>query len=272
METALPGKTIIGFTLPLTILISAISLAGIFVPGIYSEETANWTAQAVGQDIIDLLFIMPALIITAFLTYKKNKIGLLLLPGVLIYLVYTFLIYCFSVHFNRLFLLYCFTLGLSFYFLLYVFLHLIKEPVAKPVNKKIPYKSTGILFIAVSAMFYLLWLSDIVPAVIANNVPAVLNDTGLIVNPVHVIDLSIILPGAFITGILLLKKKHLGILAAPSFLFFFILMTVTIGWLAFYMLKKGVTEEAGIIYLFLFFLIIYCIALFKFIKALKPSK
>src|SRR6185295_1303389 len=100
------------------------------------------------------------------------------------------------------------------------------------VKNKVTLKLTGIYFIALSAVFYFLWLSEIVPAVINNKVPSSLIEVGLFTNPVHVIDISIFLPGMFITGILVLREKPLGYLLAPALLSFFILMDITIGWLA----------------------------------------
>jgi hypothetical protein len=45
-------------------------------------------AQAVGQDMIDLFLIVPSLIVTAIITYKKNKIAMLLWSGAVFYLIY----------------------------------------------------------------------------------------------------------------------------------------------------------------------------------------
>ena len=41
-------------------------------------------------------------------------------------------------------------------------------------------------------------------------------DSGLLINPVHVLDLAICLPAFVITGIALLKKKNLGLLAVTE--------------------------------------------------------
>ena len=113
------GKVILTSSVILSLLVIAVSLTGLLYPGFYAQETANWQAQTYGQDLIDLVLVVPTLLIAAALLFRGNKNALLVWGGAIIYLLYTFVIYCFSVHFNRLFLLYCFTLGLSFYSFLY---------------------------------------------------------------------------------------------------------------------------------------------------------
>jgi hypothetical protein len=46
--------------------------------------------------------------------------------------------------------------------------------------------------------------------------PENLLTTGLPTNPVHVIDLAIILPGIFMTGIMLIKKQPDGLSSCPG--------------------------------------------------------
>jgi len=60
-------------------------------------------------------------------------------------------------------------------------------------------------------------MAEIVPALIYNTIPNSVVETGLITNAVHVIDLSIVLPGIFITGISLLLGKSSGFILAPMF-------------------------------------------------------
>jgi hypothetical protein len=89
-------------------------------------------------------------------------------------------------------------------------------------------KPASILLIIIGILFSFLWLSEIIPALISVTIPKTLVGTGLWVNPVHVIDLSIVLPAMIITGIYLLKKKHLGRLFSAPWLIFSVLMSASI--------------------------------------------
>jgi hypothetical protein len=233
------GKIILKLSLVLAALIIFASIYGLLTPGFYSVETPNWQAQSVGQDEINLFLISPVLIITA-IAGMKNKIAFRLWSGVNLYLIYTYVIYCFDVHFNNLFIIYCLILGSSFYSFLYFLVSQINEPIANEIYNKIVIKVIAVYFLIISCLFYFLWLSEIIPAIILHTLPKSIIETSLFTNPVQVIDLSIVLPGFFLTAIFLIRKKSTGLLLLPGMLVFCILMDITIGWLT------NVTKIKGI--------------------------
>jgi len=237
---------ILASSIVLACLVILTSCAGIFIPDFYSKETANWQVQSVGQDLIDLLIVFPSLIVTAIFAYRKNNFFILLWAGVIVYLIYTFLIYCFSLHFNRLFIVYCFILGLSVYSFIYFLFSQLKQTATMEVKNPIPAKVSGIYFLIISFVFYFLWLSEIIPSILHNKTPKSVFETGLLTNPVHVIDLSVVLPGICITGILIMRKKYWGYVFAPIILSFFILMNITIGGLAVIMKIKGLQNYLSV--------------------------
>jgi hypothetical protein len=55
-----------------------------------------------------------------------------------------------------------------------------------------------------------------------------------------VIDLSIFLPAVFLTGIFVLKRKPIAFVFANILLCFFLLMDITIAWLAIKMNQAGI--------------------------------
>lgn len=247
MQPSTHRKTILAFSVPLLLLLIIASSIGLFTENFYSKETLNWQIQSVGQDMIDLFLIVPSLIITTLLIYRKKSFkSMLPWSGTLLYIVYTFIIFCFDVHFNSLFIVYCLILGLSLYAAAWSFYTLIKRNiVAESINTMIS-KATGIFFTVIAVVFYGVWLAEIIPGMIRGEIPTSLIETGLITNPVHVLDLSVFLPATFIIGILLLKKRAAAFLVTPVLLFFFILMNITIGCLALLMYKKGITEDMSL--------------------------
>jgi hypothetical protein len=232
------NKVILVLSLPLSVLIILVSCVGLLSPGFYSAETLNWQAQSVGQDMIDLFLLVPGLLITSILSYRNNRTATMAWGAVVLYLTYTFVLYCFNVHFNKLFVLYCFCLGLSFYSFMYFLLANHKAYKVQAENNTVT-RIIGIYFIVIAVLFYFLWLSEIIPAIVQNVTPKSISDTGLFTNGVQVIDLSVFLPGIFITGVFLLRKKPIGFLLTPVILGFFILMDTTIGVLAVAMKMKG---------------------------------
>ncbi len=265
------NKVILALSIPLTVLLILVSCVGLFVPGTYSTETVNWAAQAIAQDIADLFLVTPLLIIATFFAYRKSKVGILMWGGTLFYIIYTFIIYCFDVHFNSLFLFYCLTLGLSFYSFVYFLLMYFKEPVADWFNDKVPVKTVGIYIIILAALFYLLWLSEVIPAMINGKAPESIAEIGLFTNPVHAIDLSVCLPALIISGIFLLKRKTLGFLLAPVFLIFMILMDITIVVMIIVENIRGLGEDYTFMVVMSILAVISVVMLFKFLRSIKPA-
>jgi hypothetical protein len=268
-----PRLIILFLSAVIALLIIIASGGALLSRNFYFKETFNWAIQAKGQDAIDLFLITPLLIVTSILAYRKKR-AILLWSGIIFYLVYTYIIYCLAFHFNKFFIVYCITLGLSFYLFIYFLFSQVQQPAIKNnVDKKVR-KPIGIYFIAVACLFYLLWLSEIVPAVTNGVTPASLNETGLLTNPVHAIDLSVCLPALFITGLFLLRKNMIGSLLTPAMLVFCILMDVTIGTLIILMKSRGVGGDYSVAIVMFLLALISMVLLIWFMKKLEivPNK
>jgi len=211
----------------------------LFTPGFYGLESIHWQAQSIGQDMVDVALICPILLIFAFKAFHGRPLAKSIWAGTNIYLVYTFAIYTFDVHFNMLFPFYCLSLGLAFYSVVY-FLYT-EIPIATDQKEFLAntHRIIGIYFIVTSILFYILWLSDILTSIWFHILPQSISDAGLPTNPVHVIDLAIILPGMFMTGLFLLRRHPLGLTLAPAMLVFTLLMNLTIAGLTLVMLYRG---------------------------------
>lgn len=230
-----------GISVLITVLVAVASLLGIFNPQTYIKETTNWALQARGQDIGNLLAIISLLVSVYFLSKKSLKAYFVWL-GVLFYLIYAYLIYSFAAHFNFLFLVYVAILGLSIYTLIGGLLGQNHSILLKKISYNSKTKAAAILLIVIGVLFGFLWLSEIARALFTGSIPQSLVNTGLLVNPVHVIDLSVVLPGLIITGILFLKKSPLGYLFTAPWLMFSVLMGSSIIVTTIMMLLQGSRE------------------------------
>ena len=263
------NKPILILSLPLAALIIMVSCVGLLTADFYSKETLNWQAQSLWQDMIDLFLLVPCLLITSILAYRNNKAATLLWGGVVLYLTYTFALYCFDIHFNKLFVIYCLCLGLSFYSLMYFLFTKYAETRNENFENKSVIRVIGIYFIIVSVIFYFLWMTEIIPSIIKNTQPQSLNETGLFTNGVHVIDLAVFLPAVFITGIFLLKRKSFGYILTPVMLTFFVLMDITIGMLVVVMKTKGVESNLALTAIMSVFALISLALLIWYFRSVK---
>ena len=240
------SKTFRWLIVLLALTVTAVSLGGLFIDRMYAAETGDWLAQCLAQDLFDLCIGVPALVVSLIAFEKGSRIAFFALAGLLVFLIYTFIIYTLSVHFNSFFLLYCLALGLSVYSLI-VLLYGVGSGTVKgwfPESRSTTLPIVYLFFFAL--LFYALWLLDIVPSLLSGRSPAILQQTGLFTNPVHVIDLSVLLPGFVIAAFLLKKRHSIGYVFAPAIMTFSIAMTLSIATIVFYEYAKGFTPEYSV--------------------------
>ena len=82
--------------------------------------------------------------------------------------------------------------------------------------------------IATGVLFGLLWLSELVPALASGQVPASLQEAGLVVNPIHAMDLSVVLPAFIVAGVAALRGRGHGLFWLAPWLAFSVLMGASI--------------------------------------------
>jgi len=212
----------------ISVLLLAVSVAGFTSPELYGRENPSWRAQCAGQDLINLAIVAPSLMLISLLLTQERPIAYLVWPGIMIYLVYTFAIYCFSVHFNAYFLEYCIIFGLSVYGLGYFIVTGADQWKDSFTTHLWLSRAIAVYFLLTGLVFYSLWLSEILQAIRTGSAPRSTAEAGLATNPVHVLDISVILPLFLITSVLLFRKRQAGLQLAAFLLGFSALMDITI--------------------------------------------
>ena len=269
MKTMLEKKydvNILILSIPLAILTTIVSYAGIFIDSTYTKETTLYASQGIGQDIVNLFVVVPILIVAALFAYRKSRSGLFIWSGAIFYLAYSYTIYSFGLHFNYLFIAYCVILGLSFSSLVYFVITSLPVNVSEWFSNKASTKSTGIFLIVIALLFYFIWLSEIIPAILLNQIPKSVAESGLLINPVHVLDIAICLPALLFTGIALIRRRSIGFLLAPTMLIFCIFMAIAIAAMVLVMKSKGL--ESNMV-LFSVFGIITCVSIIILIRYMR---
>ena len=189
---------------------------------IYGRETTGFIDQAVAQDVVNLAVVAPLIVVLGIRARRGSVRAYTCWLGCLAFTAYSYAIYAFSIHFGSLFLAWLAVLGLSFYALLGSLTTVDTAVVARWFgNRAMPV--TGWTLIIAAAAFGLLWLSGIVPDLLAGRASASAAALNLPTNPVHVLDLALFLPAVLASGTLLLRRQPLGYVTAPGVLTFLIL-------------------------------------------------
>ena len=229
------------------LLMAIASAAGALGGATYAHETVSWAAQGTGQDIVNVLVAFPLLAFSALYTYLGFARAHLVWIGALMYTAYSYLLYAFFVHFGPWFIVYVAILGLSSYALAgsasSVEVSLLPAVFARAGRTK----GAAAFLMLVGCGFAALWLGEIVPAIIEGRTPASVTSSGFPVNPVHVLDLALFLPGTIATSVLLWKRHPLGLLFAVPVLVFAALMGVAIIAMTLVMRARGLPAPTGIV-------------------------
>lgn len=206
----------------LVVLLAVASGAGLFVPGLYRDAPA-WAAQARGTDLVTLTLTVPALVAALTLAARGSLRAVIVWLGVLGYVLYMYVIAAFTVVFNPLFLVYVVVLSLSIFSLVAALPRLDADDLRARFARGLPVRPIAIYLLIVAALFFTTWMREIVPAIVGNTMPASLGEMNLPTNPVHVLDLSLLLPLAALSGTWLWQGRPWGYLLAGV-----LLVTLTI--------------------------------------------
>jgi len=244
------------------------SAAGIFDPQAYARESLTWGAQGMGQDFVNLFIISPLMLISFNAAVKGGRKAYIIWLGLIIYTVYSYVLYSFAMHFNRYFLVYCAALGTSFFAFLSAFRNTDYESFRKSFGGA-AFKAAPAVLIVSAVIFALLWLKEAVPASVSNTIPKTVSDAGLMINPVHVNDLALLLPAFIASGIMLLNKKAEGYVFVPAMLVFSVFMDVAIIGMSVMMNVKGAQDAGGVIYIMGIFAVISAVVVALMLGKLK---
>ena len=212
----------------LTLSVALLAAAGLLAADrIYNQETSVLFDQATAQDVVTLLPVAPLLAFLAVSARRGSLSAFLCLPGLPAFTVYNYAIYAFSIHFGPLFLVWVAILGLSIFTLVGA-LATADMPAIKQrfAGRAMPRPAWFLIVVAVP--FVLLWLSEIVPSLLAGDPSRSARDWNVPTNPVHVLDLAFFLPAAVTSGILLLRRRPLGYATAAGQLVWIALTCVPI--------------------------------------------
>jgi hypothetical protein len=201
----------------------------IYGKGLYKDMSAEVAPQGIAQDYVTLFIAIPFLIMSFFKARTGSLKGRYLLAGTLGYFLVTYLFYTVMAMYNAMFLVYVILMGASFYSFILIIISFDTNALQDSFKPSTPVKITGGFLVFNSIVIGLLWLSIVVPPLLDGTIIPlqVEHYTTLIVQG---LDLGILLPAGFISGVLLIRKKPFGFLFAPVFFVFLsLLMTALSG-------------------------------------------
>jgi hypothetical protein len=188
------------------------ALAGLAVRGLY-VDAPNWAQQAQGTDLATLFLAVPIIVVGLWTASRGSAAGRLTVVAGLLYLVYNYAIFAFSVAMNPLTSVHIAIFGLSLWSLLLSGRTAVEG--AEEITERLNRRAAGGLLVGVGAMFGLLWLGQIAATSTTGILPPDLAKAGISSNPVYALDLGFFLPLCVLAGVGLLRQNRAAAFAFP---------------------------------------------------------
>ena len=115
------------------------------------------------------------------------------------------------------FLVYVLNFGLAVYALLFGLIRLDVGRLRTAFSPHAPTRLVSAALVVMGILTAVLWLGQDVLALLAGGVPSDVTEAGLLTNPVHVLDLGLVLPAAVLTGVLLARRRPWGFVLGAYF-------------------------------------------------------
>lgn len=231
LKVGTPSMLLYFLSLLLAGLMAAASGLGLLAPdSVYPDEALRQAFFP--NDVVNLAIGLPALLAALWLAQRRNLVGLLFLPGALLFVLYTYLAYMFHQPAGWHDLLWMTIVGLSAYTLIGFTASLEIEAIARRLTGRVPARLTGGLLILFGAFVFVR-----VFFVIASTVkdPASVAAADLAILPAD----FLIAPAWILGGVLLLLRRQLGYAAGLGLLFQACMLFI--GLMAFMLLQPVMT-------------------------------
>ncbi|MFZ5948353.1 MAG: hypothetical protein ACOYU5_10370 [Stygiobacter sp.] len=216
--------------------------------GLYQYETVSIAAQAIAQDVVTLLLGIP-LLVTSMILFKKGSLkGKLLLLGTLAYFLYTYASFAFGAAYNILFLIYVSLFSLSLFAFIFTLIEIDISTLTKHFSSGLPRRTIAIFLFVVGSFLLLAWLGRIVPALLSNQPPLGLESYTTLI--IQALDLGLVMPITFLSGILLWKKSAWGYLLSSIVLIKGVTLALAVSAMAVNMILAGVQVSIGELIMF----------------------
>ena len=216
--------------------------------GLYARNSVSCAIQAIAQDMVTLILVVPGMIVSLLMIRKKSVTGQFILTGLLGYMLYTYMSYAFLMYYNDLFLLYVVNMTLSFYGFVLCVMRLADNVSIESIQKNMPTRGLRIFLIASGVLIFLMWIGRIVPTIGKDIAPVGLDNCTTAV--IQAMDLGIIVPACFVIAYLLKIKHKLGYILGPVIIVKAVTLVTAVMAMAICMKISGVEVDMASFFVF----------------------
>ena len=113
----------------------------------------------------------------------------------------------------------------------------------------------------------LLWIGPDLLALLAGRVPGDVTEAGLLTNPIHVLDLGLVIPAAVLTGVLLARRRPWGFVLGAYFLVKFTTLGLAIMSMGVFMVADGQPLSVPLVVVFAVWTVVSAVLAWRFLSS-----
>jgi hypothetical protein len=185
------------------------SVAALSMKDVYQDDTSWATAALRGGDLVTLVIAVPILVLAMVFASRGSSRARLVWIGALAYSLYNFAFYVFGAAFNDLFLVHVVAFSASILALIVTVTSLDASAIARAYRMRVSVRAVAALLILVGVVFGTLWGVLSISYAVTGRLslgPATLEG----MHTVFAIDLSLMVPGMALAGVLLWRGTPWG--------------------------------------------------------------
>lgn len=190
---------------------AVVSLTGLLSPAT-TYPSKELVETFLPNDVVNLLIGLPVLLISLWLAFRGALLGLLLWPGALFYVAYSFLSYIFSIPPNLVYIGYLILITGSIFSIVVLLPKMDTESIHRKLESVVPARMSGIVITVFGCLFAIRAAGMLLGPAFGGS-PLKITEIGLNVS-------DLLLSPAWITGgVLLIKQKKSGYLVGLGILY-----------------------------------------------------
>jgi hypothetical protein len=209
------GRWAYALSIGVAVLAFAGSLVGLLVDGVYGEP-ASVAEMLRGYDLVNVVVVIPALVISQLLARRGSERAQLVWAGLLAYLVYTYAYYLFPTSFNPLLLLHVVVFSGSLFALVLTVRALDVAGIADRFNPHTRRRAVSCILAVLGLALGGLWVYHLVRFITTGALPAgsSLVEPDVVVHLGIALDLALLVPAYALAAVWLWRGIPVGYVLA----------------------------------------------------------
>ena len=243
---ATPRRWQVLTTTAVLLLSAASSLLGLLRPGLYAGA-AEALSRTRAEDLVILAVAVPVLAVGLYYARRGSLRGRVVWLGGLSFMTYMWASRAVSLPFNVYFLGYVALVPLSAFTLAGGLLDTDARETRGRLRGRLHHRAYAAVLAVIGAGLAALWLSDVAPATLAGEPPAIVSEFGQGGLGTVVIDLGLVVPSLAVTAAWLWRDRPPGYVAAGVLLVFGALLAPSLAAITVVDVQSGVAMTPGLV-------------------------